>query len=118
LPPAVAAGVTAAQRMASGVVGDALRAEVRARAATVASRLRAVGLTVSEPDAAVVSVEAPGPETAVAWAADCLDRGAAVGCFRPPSTPDGRSRLRLTVNAGVSRRDFDRALSVIAECAP
>ena len=30
-----------------------------------------------------------GPEAAVEWASDCRDRGIAVGCFRPPSTPDG-----------------------------
>jgi 8-amino-7-oxononanoate synthase len=66
----------------------------------------------------VVSVTAPGPEVAVAWAAECLDRGVAVGCFRPPSTPDSRSRLRLTINVGVPREDFDRALDVVVRCAP
>jgi 8-amino-7-oxononanoate synthase len=66
----------------------------------------------------VLSVTAPGPEAAVAWAADCWDRRVAVGCFRPPSTPDGSSRLRLTLNAGVSDEDFARALDVIVECAP
>ncbi|GAA4731455.1 8-amino-7-oxononanoate synthase [Phytohabitans rumicis] len=59
-----------------------------------------------------------GSAAAVAWAADCLDRGVAVGCFRPPSTPDSRARLRLTVNVGVPRADFDRAVDVIVECAP
>ena len=72
----------------------------------------------SRPAAGVLSVPAPGPEAAVAWAADCRDRGVAVGCFRPPSTPDGSSRLRLTLNAGVSDADFARALDVIVECAP
>jgi 8-amino-7-oxononanoate synthase len=66
----------------------------------------------------VLSVLAPGPEAAVAWAAECRDRGVAVGCFRPPSTPDGSSRLRLTLNAGVPEPDFRRALDVIVECAP
>ena len=70
------------------------------------------------PDAGVISVTAPEPEAAVAWAAACLDRGVAVGCFRPPSTPDSRSRLRLTVNVGVPRADFEHALDIIAECAP
>ena len=73
---------------------------------------------MSRPAAGVLSVPAPGPEAAVAWAADCRDRGVAVGCFRPPSTPDGSSRLRLTLNAGVSDADFSRALDVIVECAP
>jgi 8-amino-7-oxononanoate synthase len=63
-------------------------------------------------------VIAPGPEAALAWAADCLDQGVAVGCFRPPSTPDGTSRLRLTLNAGISDADFTRALDVIVETAP
>ncbi len=75
-------------------------------------------MAVSAPAAGVVSVTAPGPEAAVAWAADCRDRGVAVGCFRPPSTPDGTSRLRLTVNAGVPAAAFARALDVIVECAP
>ncbi|BCB87971.1 hypothetical protein Psuf_052840 [Phytohabitans suffuscus] len=97
---------------------DGRRAELADRAATLVRRLRAAGLEVSEPSGGVVSVTAPGPESAVAWAADCRDRGVAVGCFRPPSTPDSRARLRLTVNVGVPRADFDRALDVIVECAP
>jgi 8-amino-7-oxononanoate synthase len=116
LPPAVAAGVLAATELAR-TAGD-LRMEVAERAARAAARLRAAGMTVSEPAAAIVSVTAPGPEAAVRWAADCLDRGVAVGCFRPPSTPDSRSRLRITVSAGVSCVDFDRALDVIVDCAP
>jgi 8-amino-7-oxononanoate synthase len=116
LPPAVAAGVLAATGLA--VAGDDLRAELTARADAVVRRFRAAGLTVSQPAAAVISVIAPSPEAAVAWSSGCLDRGVAVGCFRPPSTPDGRSRLRLTINQGVPRADFDRALDVIVACAP
>jgi 8-amino-7-oxononanoate synthase len=115
-PPAVVAGVHAALRVARSA--DDLRGVLRERARTVVRRLRAAGLTVSDPAAGIISVTAPGPEAAVAWAADCRDRGTAVGCFRPPSTPDGTSRLRLTLNAGVPADDFDRALDVIVECAP
>ncbi|MEQ4305736.1 8-amino-7-oxononanoate synthase [Plantactinospora sp. B6F1] len=115
-PPAVVAGVRAAAGLAR--VGDPLRAELADRAAAATRRLGAAGLEVSAPAAGVVSVTAPGPETAVTWAADCRDRGVAVGCFRPPSTPDNRSRLRLTINVGIDRADFDRALGVIVECAP
>ncbi|GIM86485.1 8-amino-7-oxononanoate synthase [Salinispora arenicola] len=115
-PPAVAAGVRAAVGLAWA--GDQLRAELGDRVALAVRRLRAAGLTGSVPEGAVVSVTAPGPEAATAWAADCRDRGVAVGCFRPPSTPDSRSRLRLTVNVGVPRADFEWALEVIVECAP
>jgi 8-amino-7-oxononanoate synthase len=114
LPPPVAAGALAVLDLIRS--GDDLRAELHERAALVGKRL--IGYEVSEPDAGVVSVTAPGPEAAVAWAAACRERGVAVGCFRPPSTPDDRSRLRLTVNVGVPRADFAHALDVIAGCAP
>jgi 8-amino-7-oxononanoate synthase len=116
MPPAVAAGVLAAVQVARSA--SERRALLAARGAATVSRLRAAGFSVSPPAAGVLSVLAPGPEAALAWAADCRDRGVAVGCFRPPSTPDGSSRLRLTLNAGVSDEDFARALDVIVECAP
>jgi 8-amino-7-oxononanoate synthase len=116
LPPPVAAGALAATRLARG--GDTLRAEVRDRAATMAARFAAAGLAVGDAAAAVVSVAAPGPEEAVAWARACAGHGVAVGCFRPPSTPDSRSRLRLTVNVGVPRSDFEAAVDLIVKTAP
>ncbi|MFG2059846.1 8-amino-7-oxononanoate synthase [Micromonospora sp. NPDC048871] len=116
LPPAVAAGVHAAVELAR--TGEERRVLLAERAALAVGRLRAAGLEVSTPDAAVVSVTAPGPEAATAWAAACRERGVAVGCFRPPSTPDSRSRLRLTIGAGVSQADFEHALEVIVESAP
>ena len=116
LPATVAAGVQAALEIAQAA--DDRRAVLTARGAQVASRLHAAGFPVSPPAAGVLSVIAPGPEAALTWAADCRDRGVAVGCFRPPSTPDGTSRLRLTLNAGITDPDFARALDVIVETAP
>jgi 8-amino-7-oxononanoate synthase len=116
LPPAVAAGAHAALRLARA--GDHLRVELRRRAAAAEARLRRAGLAPSAPAAGVVSVPAPSPEAALGWAARCRQRGVAVGCFRPPSTPDHRSRLRLTVSLGVPAADFDAALEVVAETAP
>jgi 8-amino-7-oxononanoate synthase len=116
LPPAVAAGAVGALRILAG--GDALRAEIANRAEYATKVLRGAGLSVPTPAGGVLSVTAPGPEQAVAWAAACRERGVAVGCFRPPSTPDSRARLRLTINAGVARVDFERAVDVIVEERP
>ncbi len=116
LPPAVAAGAHAALRLARE--GEHLRQELRERGAALVDRMTGAGLRTTVPDAAVASVFAPDPAAAIAWQAACRARGLAVGCFRPPSTPDGTSRLRLTLNAGVPRAEFDRALATIVETAP
>jgi 8-amino-7-oxononanoate synthase len=91
---------------------------VRTNAQTLAMRLREAGLKVTDPDAAVVSVMAPTPEQAFAWAEDCRAAGVWVGCFRPPSVPDGVSRLRLTARANLTEGDLDRAVEVITRHAP
>jgi len=87
-------------------------------AASLAARLSAAGLSVTKPDAAVVSVRAPSPEAAVRWADDCRAAGVWVGCFRPPSVPDKVSRLRLTARADLTEGDLDRAVEVITRSAP
>ncbi|NUP30250.1 MAG: 8-amino-7-oxononanoate synthase, partial [Streptomycetaceae bacterium] len=48
-------------------------------------------------------------------AARCADAGVRVGCFRPPSVPDGISRLRLAARADLTDADVARALDVLAK---
>jgi 8-amino-7-oxononanoate synthase len=118
LPPAVAAGAHAALTVIRGSEGEALRAELAARAFAASRTLRAEGLDATVPAGGVISVTAPSPLAAVDWATACRDKGVAVGCFRPPSTPDSRARLRLTVNAGVAADEFAHALDVVVTTAP
>ena len=62
---------------------------------------------------AVLSVPMPSPQVALAAQASALEQGVRVGCFRPPSVPDGVSRLRITVSAGISDEDWARATEVL-----
>jgi 8-amino-7-oxononanoate synthase len=114
LPPSVAAGV--AQALA--LITPALSREVSDRAQFAYRRLAAAGLPVRTPAAGILSVQAPSADAAVAWTARLREQNVAVGCFRPPSTPDHVSRLRLTINAGVDRAAFDEAVEKIVETAP
>ena len=67
------------------------------------------------PDSAVVSVILGDPEVSVAAAAACLDRGVRVGCFRPPTVPEGTSRLRLTARASLTANEMELARQVLTE---
>ncbi|MFF8845368.1 8-amino-7-oxononanoate synthase [Streptomyces sp. NPDC015127] len=116
LAPAAAGGALAALRVLRREPGLAARA--REVAAVLHRRLTDAGLTAARPDAAVVSVQAPSPDAALAWAADCRAAGLVVGCFRPPSVPDGISRIRLTARADLTDGQVDRAVATIIAAAP
>ncbi|MBP2703417.1 hypothetical protein JOL79_06340 [Microbispora sp. RL4-1S] len=94
-----------------------VEAAVRTRAAEVAAIIRELGLT-GVPAAAVVPVVLGPARAAVEAAAPCADLGVRVGCFRPPSVPDGRSCLRLTARADLRSDDLAavrNALTAVAK---
>ncbi len=106
LAPASASAALAAARVARSRpdLADIIRARVTELART---------LGIPAPAGAVLSVPMPSPEAAVSAQADLLAEGVRVGCFRPPSVPDGVSRLRVTAGAGVTDEEWDRAAKAI-----
>lgn len=85
---------------------------VREHAAALQWAAGQVGWNATQPGGAVISLLVGDPHEAVAAAAACADKGVWVGCFRPPSVPDGVSRLRITARANLD--DSDLALTVQA----
>ncbi|MGD6750422.1 8-amino-7-oxononanoate synthase [Streptomyces sp. BH105] len=116
LAPAACGSALAALRLLRREPERAARA--RHVATSMHQLLRNEGLLAVRPDAAVVSVRAPSPDAAVRWAADCRDAGLSVGCFRPPSVPDGIARLRLTARADLTATEVAEAVRVISRTAP
>ena len=108
LAPAPAAGALAALRL---LIEEPSRvALVHDRVADLCERLG-----VDPPAGAVVSVPMPSPRLALEAQAAAYAEGVRVGCFRPPSVPDGVSRLRITTNAGVADAEWRRAEDVLAK---
>lgn len=94
LAPAAAAAAAIACRV---VMAEPQRVvalhQVANRIATAAGIDRAPG--------AVQSIAIGSPEMALTAAERLREEGVLVGCFRPPTVPDGISRLRLTARATV-----------------
>lgn len=82
----------------------------RTTAAAMAARLQCAA-----PAGAVLSVAMPGPQAALEAQSALAADGLRVGCFRPPSVPDGVSRLRLTASAGLSDDDVRRVLTRLGQ---
>jgi 8-amino-7-oxononanoate synthase len=113
-PPAAGAALAAVR-----VLRDEPDLPDRALAAAreLADRLRDAGFDGHPPEAAVVAARVGPPGVAVAAARAALETGVRVGCFRPPSVPDGVSRLRLTARATLSDEDLDRVAAALATAA-
>ena len=92
-------------------------AAVRARALDLQAAIVAAGWPAARPDAAVVSAVIGDPAAALAAAAACADAGVRVGCFRPPSVPDGQSRLRLTARADLTDAEVALAAHALSRAA-
>jgi 8-amino-7-oxononanoate synthase len=112
LAPAPAAAALAAVR----VVAE--QPDLSESVAHVARTL-AAACGVEPAAGAVLSVAVAGPREAVEAAAFCAEHGVRVGSFRPPSVPDGISRLRMTASAalaaGTGLDRLDRACTVVAK---
>lgn len=108
LAPAAVGAALAALRILRNDPGMAAR--VLDRAAELA---RIAG--VPQPDSAVVSVVLGEAQIAYDAAQACIARGLSVGCFRPPSVPEGTSRLRLTARADLTEAELATIATVLGE---
>jgi 8-amino-7-oxononanoate synthase len=108
LAPAAAGAASAALALLVGDPGRAALARERIGALAAA-------LGVDAPSGAVLAVPMASPEAALRAQAAAYDEGVRIGCFRPPSVPDGVSRLRITASAGFDDIDWARAQSVVVQ---
>lgn len=110
LAPAPAAAASAACRV---IAAEPERVqELHRVAAAIAG---AAG--IEQAAGAVQSIAVGGPEAALAACERMYETGVVVGCFRPPSVPDGISRLRLTARAGVPVQAAAAAAALAAKMA-
>ena len=106
LAPAAAGGALAALRV---VEGEPARVDRVNEISGVLAR----ACRVEQPAGAVLAVPMPSPQEAVAAVEKAAANGVRIGCFRPPSTPDGISRLRLTAHAQLDDEELARAVGVL-----
>lgn len=75
--------------------------------------LHAMGFDTLESETPIIPIVVGDAETAVAVSNALLDEGLFIQAIRPPTVPEGTSRLRITIMATHSKKDLERALEIL-----
>jgi 8-amino-7-oxononanoate synthase len=114
-PPALAWATRAALRLVRD--GDDRRTRLAEHIAYFRRGATELGVPLMPSTTAIQPVQVGGAGEAVALSEALRRRGVLVTAIRPPTVPQGASRLRITLSANHRREQLDRLLAAMAECA-
>lgn len=112
LPPAVLGAVDAALDLIPSM--DAERARLAGNATRLRIALNAAGLDTLQSSTQIIPAIIGGEAAALAAAAKLNAAGILAVAIRPPTVPEGTSRLRFSLNSALSDADIDELLAAIA----
>jgi 8-amino-7-oxononanoate synthase len=113
-PPAVGAAAAALELLEA----EPARVErLQANAATLRSALQKEGLAAGSSSTQIVPIEIGEAEPTMALCELALERGAFAQGIRPPTVPEGSSRLRFTVMATHTTAELERAAKTVGGAA-
>ncbi|NPA24393.1 MAG: 8-amino-7-oxononanoate synthase [Deltaproteobacteria bacterium] len=113
LPPAV----LAASRAALAVLRDEPQRleKLRQLGAFFREELRKLGFRVTDDPTPIIPVLVGPAAKTMELSAWFLEKGVFIQGIRPPTVPEGASRLRVTLSADLEFADLDRVLALFAE---
>jgi 8-amino-7-oxononanoate synthase len=113
-PPSAAA---ARRALAIATAEPERRQHVNALASRLRDALRQAGFPETRSESPIVPVMVGNATAAMEWSARLQERGLLVPAIRPPSVPDGTSRLRVSLTAGHTLDDVGRLIEALRECS-
>jgi 8-amino-7-oxononanoate synthase len=111
-PATVAAAFAALQEMKER---PELMEKLRENACLMRNGLRSAGIAAGGEETPIIPVLLGESEKAVCFAKRLQECGVMVSAIRPPTVPDGASRLRITVSAAHERKELEMALCKIKQ---
>jgi 8-amino-7-oxononanoate synthase len=112
MPPYFAGQIRAAIELVREA--DEKRAHLAAIAGELRKKLAAAGVDCGASVTQIVPVTLGGNEAALRVAARLQEEGFAVRAIRPPTVPEGTSRIRFSLTAAISMEDINRLAGATA----
>ncbi|WP_156476315.1 8-amino-7-oxononanoate synthase [Bacillus nakamurai] len=106
--PAVCAAAYTAFDIIEGLQDT--RRHLQSSVKMIKTRLKDMGFSLKRGDTPIIPVIIGGAQEAVLFAKSLEEKGIYAPAIRPPTVPEGESRIRLTVTADRSVRDIDELL--------
>ncbi len=116
LPPAALGAIDAALTLVPQMAHE--REILLSRAENLRASLRAQGWNCGASASQIVPVLVGGEAETVTLAAELERRGFWIAAIRPPTVPQGSSRLRISLGAAHAAQDIDALVAVLGEFAP
>ena len=89
---------------------------LRARIGELSVALSAAGIEAASSSTAIHPIIVGGTRAALDAAARLQDRGFLVPAIRPPTVPDGTSRLRVSLSAAHTREEIAALAAALVDC--
>jgi 8-amino-7-oxononanoate synthase len=115
LPPMAAAVAIRAMDLVDE--DDSLLRRLRERIGELRALCAGAGIAVAPSETAIHPLLVGAPQRAVQASRELAARGFLVPAIRPPSVPDGTSRLRISLSAAHSREDVEGLVAALVDCA-
>ena len=112
-PPVVLGTIDAALDLVPGM--DAERAQVAHLATRLRAGLAAMNLGCGDSTTQIVPILIGDAEQTLRVAADLERRGILAVAIRPPTVPEGTSRLRIALTSGHTERDVENLLNALGD---
>ena len=111
LPPSVPA--TAIQALNIIEKNPAIISRLKENASFMRENLKSLGFNTLESETQIMPIMVGSPSDTVNMEKELFDKGLLIQAIRPPTVPEGLSRLRLTVMATHKKCDLEKALSAL-----
>lgn len=116
LPPMVAAAANQALAVLSdSSKGNALMEKLRENTKLMRSLLEKDGLPIVNGSTPIIPILTGSSQKALNFAKLCRENGIMLCAIRPPSVPEGTSRIRLTVTAAHSQEEIEKSALIMKE---